>query len=134
MMTEYIVISLINPILILVLGMVMKFYPPNRINKSIGFRTKSSMADHDSWTYAQKTWANHLLTTGLILLIISGLQVYLVWKFFQEQMWYIVFGVLFLQLLTLLIPYLLTKRKVDTFKVREKEAFYKKINEDSKKP
>lgn len=133
-MTEYIVISLINPILILALGIVMKFYPPNRINKSIGFRTKSSMVDYDSWTYAQKTWANHLLTTGCIVLLISGIQVYLVWKFFKEQMWYILLGVLLLQFLTMLIPYLLTKRKVDTFKVREKEAFLKKINEDSKKP
>lgn len=132
-MTEYIVISLINPILILALGIVMKFYPPNRINKSIGFRTKSSMVDYDSWTYAQKTWANHLLTTGCIVLLISGIQVYLVWKFFKEQMWYILLGVLLLQFLTMLIPYLLTKRKADTFKVREKEAFLKKINEDSKK-
>lgn len=133
MMNEYIVISLVNPILILALGIVMKFYPPNRINKSIGFRTKSSIVDHDSWTYAQKTWANHLLTTGCIVLLISGIQVYLVWKFFKEQMWYILLGVLLLQFLTMLIPYLLTKRKADTFKVREKEAFLKKINEDSKK-
>jgi len=133
MMTEYIVISLINPILVLVLGFVMKFYPPNQINKSIGFRTKSSMADHDSWTYAQKTWANHLLTTGFTLLLISVIQVFLVEKFFQEQMWYIVFGLISLQFMTILIPYLLTKRKVDTFKVRERETFLKKIKKDSNK-
>ncbi|MDD2575548.1 MAG: SdpI family protein [Acholeplasmataceae bacterium] len=111
----------------------MKFYPPNQINKSIGFRTKSSMADHDSWTYAQKTWANHLLTTGFTLLLISVIQVFLVEKFFQEQMWYIVFGLLSLQFMTILIPYLLTKRKVDTFKVRERETFLKKIKKDSNK-
>lgn len=132
-MTEYIILSLITPFLILGVGLVMKVYPPNQINNRVGFRTKSAQADHESWMYAQRTWAKYLIMTSFIEIGLSALQIYFVWTYLQEQILIVVFVLLSLQLMGLIIPYVQTKRLVDTYKKRKKEAFLKKIKEDSVK-
>jgi len=55
-------------------GLVMRWKPPRRINHVYGYRTARSMADQESWDFAQAFSARELVHWGAILLA-AGLAV-----------------------------------------------------------
>ncbi|HKL40016.1 MAG TPA: SdpI family protein [Cryomorphaceae bacterium] len=54
----------IAPIFI-VTGLILLVFPPKRINHFYGYRTKRSMADQESWDYAQRRSGRALILFGL---------------------------------------------------------------------
>jgi uncharacterized membrane protein len=51
--------------------------PPKKINHIYGYRTKRSMASQDAWDFAQIYSANLMYRSGLILLALSLVRVYI---------------------------------------------------------
>ena len=57
------------PLMMIVLGMIMIKRPPKTINRFVGFRTKRSMKNQDTWQFAHKHCGRSWLILGLILVI-----------------------------------------------------------------
>ena len=57
--------------LIIVIGLIFKFFPPKKINWLYGWRSRFSMRNQDIWDEAQKYGANLVTIGGLILLLIG---------------------------------------------------------------
>lgn len=64
--------NLIIPLVMVVGGYVMYRKPPKRINHFIGFRTKMSMKNDDTWKFAHERCGKLWLKIGIILLIASA--------------------------------------------------------------
>jgi uncharacterized membrane protein len=62
--------SLTGPIFIVV-GMIMKRFPPRKINPLYGYRTGSSMKSQDRWDFAQTYSSNEMIKSGCLLLLTS---------------------------------------------------------------
>ena len=61
------------PLLIIFVGFLMFKKPPKKINWLIGYRTKKSMNNKNTWIFAHKYCGRLWIKIGLIMLIISGL-------------------------------------------------------------
>ena len=55
----------------LLAGLLLKKYPPKKINLLYGYRTKNSMQNQERWDFAQKYAASELIKWGWILLVLS---------------------------------------------------------------
>lgn len=53
-------------IILIVLGLIFKALPPQKINSTYGYRTRSSMKNQDTWNEAQKYSSNSLVAFGFI--------------------------------------------------------------------
>lgn len=58
-------------ITIIVMGFVMKKWPPKHINDLYGYRTKRSKKSLAHWNFAQKLSAKLMINYGLIIMLIS---------------------------------------------------------------
>lgn len=58
-------------------GLLMKWFPPKKINSFYGYRTKRSMSSLQAWVFANKTSASIFLNLG-VLLLVFGILVYVV--------------------------------------------------------
>ncbi|UKJ08694.1 SdpI family protein [Solitalea lacus] len=70
-----------NPLLagpfFIIAGIIKKVYPPKTINSIYGYRTTSSMLNHDTWTVANNYSAQFLQISGIIQLSIGMALFYL---------------------------------------------------------
>lgn len=57
------------PIILLIMGLGMYFFPPKKINSFIGYRSNKSMKDQESWDYAQKMSGYISTILGFVMLI-----------------------------------------------------------------
>ncbi len=64
--------NLIIPLVMVVGGYAMYMKPPKRINHIIGFRTKMSMKNDDTWKFAHERCGKLWFKIGIILLIASA--------------------------------------------------------------
>lgn len=58
-------------IVFLVMGGIMYFAPPKKINGLYGYRTASSMKSQERWDFSQKYSAIKMMVAGLIMLLFS---------------------------------------------------------------
>ncbi len=62
---------LIIPIIICVIGFWFSKKPPKNINYLLGYRTKRSMKNEQTWEFAQKYTGKVFKYTGIIMLVLS---------------------------------------------------------------
>ena len=53
-------------------GYITKRFPPKKINHLYGYRTKTSMRNHEVWDFAQRYSASEMIKLGIIMLILAG--------------------------------------------------------------
>lgn len=66
------VCDLLIPLLMIVSGRMMWKRPPKKINWGIGYRTKRSMKNMDTWIFAHEHCGRSWWKIGWILLVISA--------------------------------------------------------------
>lgn len=71
MIVFYIVILGITPVMMIVLGLIMKNHPPKKINWLYGYRTRRSMRNIETWQFAHFYLGDIWVRVGLVLLLIS---------------------------------------------------------------
>ncbi|KAF0193995.1 MAG: hypothetical protein FD169_2095 [Bacillota bacterium] len=54
MNTFFWIVDLLIPIMMIVLGFLLRTYPPKSINGIVGYRTARSMKSQPAWDYAQR--------------------------------------------------------------------------------
>ena len=69
-------ISLLMPVLMVILGARFRRRPPKSINAFFGYRTRRSMLNRDTWTYAHRFFGRIWLVLGLVLLPLSVIYMY----------------------------------------------------------
>ena len=65
------IMTLLTPITMIVLGTIFIKRPPAKVNKIYGYRTKMSMQNIDTWTFAHHHAGRIWLVTGIIIAILS---------------------------------------------------------------
>jgi len=55
----------------LLLGILMKIFPPKKINSILGYRTKLSMKNNDTWNEAQRYGAYSSIVVGVICIVVG---------------------------------------------------------------
>lgn len=58
-------------ILLILMGTVMRKFPPRKINSLYGYRTSNSMKSQERWDFAQSYSAKAMIRSGGILMLIS---------------------------------------------------------------
>ncbi len=67
------VMTLLIPLLMLGTGLIFSRWTPKSINYLIGYRTRRSMINQETWNFANRTMGRIWITWSLLLLIPSGL-------------------------------------------------------------
>ena len=63
--------TLIIPALMIIMGIICKGGKPAKINNMVGYRTKRSMINQDTWDYAQKLMGKLWLIIGLVAAVLA---------------------------------------------------------------
>lgn len=72
-MDRILLIPVLTGPVFLVMGVIMKKFPPRQINGIYGYRTSSSMKSQDRWDFAQTYSASEMFRLGFLLLLTSPL-------------------------------------------------------------
>ncbi|CAM3472788.1 SdpI family protein [Pseudostreptobacillus hongkongensis] len=59
------------PILMIILGYLMKDRYPVQINNNVGYRTKRAKISNETWIYAQKLFGKLFLAFGVVSLVLT---------------------------------------------------------------
>lgn len=82
---SFFIISMSNPLFLIpaltggiffLVGLIMKYFPPQEINGLYGYRTNRSMKNKTAWDFAQKYAAAQMLVFGILLMLFSVLGFY----------------------------------------------------------
>ncbi|WP_452232535.1 SdpI family protein [Lacinutrix sp. MEBiC02595] len=63
-------------IIFILTGIIMQLFPPKKINPLYGYRTRNSMKNQNNWDFAQKYAAKLLTIIGVVLLLLSTLNIF----------------------------------------------------------
>jgi uncharacterized membrane protein len=58
-------------ILLLIIGLLQKQYPPKTINRFYGYRTPAAMVNQQTWDEANRYATHYMIKAGVVLLIIG---------------------------------------------------------------
>ncbi len=106
----YIVMLFVIPIIMVFAGWMMQSHPPKNIHGLIGYRTKRSMKNRETWKFANAYCGRLWKVYGVMLFCISFL-FSLLFLFIRVEICAILMGVVvLLQSLILLIPIIFTER------------------------
>jgi uncharacterized membrane protein len=72
-MNQLSLISLSSGFIFVVVGLILRFFPPAKINWVYGYRTGTSMRNQETWNRANRYAAQLLWQFGLLLLVIGGI-------------------------------------------------------------
>jgi len=61
----------IIPILMITVGVIFTFKPPQNINSLYGYRSPRSQSSQESWNYSQKLLGTYSLQLGVLLLFVN---------------------------------------------------------------
>lgn len=125
-MLEYILLLCVTPFLMICGGLVLVVYPPRNINDRIGYKSKKARSSLLHWEYAQKISGTYMVLLGLLWLIIGGIFVSFIYPL--KYAWYLLLGIILLEILTFLLVIPLTENKLKTF--NKNKAFLKKIDKE----
>lgn len=73
-------LALLIPALMMLFGWLYTRFEPGEINNVIGYRTKRSMKNTDTWEFAHKCFAGYWLRAGLATLILSLVPPVFLWN------------------------------------------------------
>lgn len=59
------------PVIYFLVGLLMKMYPPKKINYFVGYRTRKSMRNKKNWDVANKYCGEIMIKLGFSLFLIS---------------------------------------------------------------
>ena len=68
------------PLLLIVIGKIFDKYPSKEPNIAIGFRTKLSMMNKETWDYAQRLFPKVWISLGRIMLPLSLIILFLLYS------------------------------------------------------
>lgn len=68
---------LLTSIFIIILGFLLKFWPPKHINSSIGYKTPFAMKNQETWNEGNKFAAIMLILSGILSLSVSLLIIFI---------------------------------------------------------
>ena len=68
------------PLLLIVIGKIFEKYPSKEPNIAIGFRTKLSMMNKETWDYAQRLFPKAWISLGRIMLPLSLIILFLLYS------------------------------------------------------
>ena len=68
---NFLLVPLLCGPIFIVAGLLMHFFPPQKINGLYGYRTPNSMETQERWEFAQKYAAKELIKLGAILSVAS---------------------------------------------------------------
>lgn len=68
------------PLLLIVIGKIFEKYPSKKPNIAIGFRTKISMTNQETWDYAQRLFPKAWISLGRIMLPLSLIILFLLYS------------------------------------------------------
>ncbi len=60
-------------ITLIILGSLLRKYPPRKVNHLYGYRTRSSMKSQDRWDHAQAFSAREMIKQGVILVFLGAI-------------------------------------------------------------
>lgn len=84
----------------MIAGVIMYKFPPKKINKIYGYRTRSAMKSQERWDFAQRHAAGELINSGFFLALLSYMG-----KFIEmDEMTQVSVGISF-TILTILLIY-----------------------------
>ena len=69
----YAVFTLFVPLLMIICGVIMKKYHSDQPNGTLGYRTKRSMKNKDTWKFAKEYAGKLWIKSGIIVTLISAL-------------------------------------------------------------
>lgn len=72
-MTPFTIVTLLVGCILAAIGGIALAYPPKKINKLYGYRTKASMRNQQTWEEANRYSAKQMLYCGSVLLTIGVL-------------------------------------------------------------
>lgn len=103
MLVFYIAMTIFIPLLMLLIGWMMKYHTPKNINGFIGYRTERSMRSKEAWNFAHQYCGRLWLMMGTGMLIVSAV-LCIGYAFFSEKTGCIVFlAAILVQTLLLLL-------------------------------
>ena len=71
--------ALLIPVMMIFFGAFYSKFEPGEINAYIGYRTKRSMKNRDTWEFAHRCFAKYWLWAGTIMLPVSLLPALFLW-------------------------------------------------------
>jgi len=64
--------TVLLPVMMSVIGLLMKKYPPKKINFFYGYRTSRSMKSQATWDFAHKRFSQIWIPLGFVVALVSG--------------------------------------------------------------
>lgn len=102
--------DIILPIVMIVGGMIMTKHCPKRINTLVGYRTRRSMKNMDTWKFAHDYCGKLWLKLGWITIILSALILVLFYQSNEDTLVMTSNALIIIQFVILLISVYLTER------------------------
>ncbi len=78
-MTVFLGPILLTGVAFIVLGIIMRKYPPKHINYMYGYRTKNAMKSQRHWDFAQRYSAQQITLAGVLLCMLQPI-LFLIFK------------------------------------------------------
>lgn len=104
--------SLLIPSMMVFFGVIFMYKPPKRINTIYGYRTKRSMKDDKSWTYAHRFLGRLWAMWGSIIFFCSIIILINIYRKSVETISWIGFAIIMGQTIIMLIPILMTENEL----------------------
>lgn len=105
-----IISNLFLSLCILILAIILKVYPPKKINPYYGYRTKRSMSSDKNWKIANNVYSNYFLVFCIITILIQSI------LFFGfDKLWALIITSV-LWVLSIFLPIYLTERYLKKLK------------------
>jgi uncharacterized membrane protein len=95
--------AILIPVMMTVIGLLIKKYPPKKINSVIGYRTIRSMKSNQAWSFAHRRLAQLYIPTGIVTALISGAAILIFWDY-NETAFRIILAAQVIVLLLTVIP------------------------------
>lgn len=67
----------IGGIIVVLVGIMFLLFPPKKINRLYGYRTKASMKSQEAWDVAQKCSAKMMLVFGTLCLVVDWIMLHM---------------------------------------------------------
>ncbi len=101
----YFISIMIIPVTAIIAGYMMKYRPPEKINKTVGYRTRRSRASQEAWDFANRYCGKNTLIFGAVSLILSMIAGYFMFfgtgTIFKEMG--LMIAVMFVQMILLIV-------------------------------
>ena len=115
-------VLLLTGAVFVIMAIILKYYPPKKINPLYGYRTELSMKNQFNWDLGQKISTTKMLQGGLMMILLSLSGLFLNWDPLLE----VLLGVGVLILISILL-YISTERELKK-QIAELDSEKKKIS------